>query len=98
MALSRGEAIYDGLTLRLLHKRGWIRRDGVATAAGHQAANAAAHDEALWALYRRLNPGSAALAQYHRILPVRAALPQDMVQELEDRFTREGGVVQSHKA
>ncbi|WP_353173015.1 metal ABC transporter permease [Paracandidimonas soli] len=98
LSLNRGEAIYDGLTLRLLRRRGWIRRDGVATPAGHLAANAAARDEALWALYRRLNPGSAALAQYHRILPVREALPQDTVQELESQFARETGFPQPHRA
>lgn len=89
LALVRGEPIYDGLTLRLLRRRGWIRRDGVATPAGMMAARAAAHDEALWSQYRRLNPGSAATTQYHRLMPIRQALPLDTVQELEASLSQQ---------
>lgn len=86
LALNRQEAIYDGLTLALLRRAGWIRRDGVATPAGLRAAREAAHDEALWAVLRRLHPGDAASLQYQRILPIRDVLPPDVVQELERRL------------
>lgn len=83
LALDRGEPIYDGRTLRVLRRCGWIRRDGTATASGHEAAQRAARDEKLWALHRRLNPGDAAGLQYHRILPIRQVVSADTLLELE---------------
>jgi len=89
LALARAEAIYDGFTLRVLRAGGWIRRDGVPTAKGRRAARDAAHDEALWALHRKLQPADVALQLYHRLLPIDAVLSPDALRELEGRLARE---------
>ena len=90
LALERGEAIYDGFTLRMLRSAGWIRRDGVPTDEGRRAAREAAHDEALWALHRRRQPGDAAFQLYHRLLPIREVLPPDVVRSLERQLEGDG--------
>jgi len=86
LALARGEAIYDGFTLRVLRSAGWIRRDGVPTQTGRRAAREAARDEALWALHRQRQPGDGAFRYYHRVMPIRAVLPPDVVRDLERQF------------
>lgn len=86
LALARGEAIYDGFTLRVLRLAGWIRRDGVPTETGRRAALDAARDEALWALHRQRQPGDAAFQLYHRVMPIREVLPPDAVRDLEGQL------------
>jgi manganese/zinc/iron transport system permease protein len=83
LALNRQETIHDGMTLRLLRRAGWIRRDGVATDAGIRAAREAAHDDALWRLHRNRYPGDSSALHYHRIVPIKQVLPADALQELE---------------
>ncbi len=83
LALERGEAIYDGFTLRMLQRAGWIRRDGVPTPAGLAAAHEAARDEALWALHRQRQPGDADALSCHRLVPIREVLSRDALQGLE---------------
>jgi len=83
LALNRQETIHDGMTLRLMRRAGWIRRDGVATDAGRRAAREAAHDEALWRVHRDRYPGDASSLHYHRIIPIAKVLPADALAELE---------------
>lgn len=86
LALYRGEPIYDGLTLKLLRKAAWIRRDGVATPAGVIAARRAAHDEQLWALLRKRHSSSKLAQQYHQLVPIQRILSTDALQELEQEL------------
>ncbi|MGI6247629.1 MAG: metal ABC transporter permease [Pseudochelatococcus sp.] len=87
LALARGEAIYDSLTLNILLKKGLIRRDGVATLKGKAAAAEAVRDEARWALYRRLYPEEAAGTTHQGITAIREVLPPDLVAELDQRLS-----------
>ncbi|NYT35439.1 metal ABC transporter permease [Allopusillimonas soli] len=86
LAIGRREPIYDGFTLRLLRRTGWIRKDGVPTQAGIDAANAAGYDEALWALHSQLHPGDAAALQRYHVLPISRVLPPDALRRLEQHF------------
>ena len=70
----------------MLRSAGWIRRDGVPTVAGRRAARDAAHEEALWALHRRRQPGDPAFLSQRRLLPIQDALSDDALQELEDEL------------
>ncbi len=83
LALFHGEPIYDGLTLRLMRRSGWIRRDAVPTPAGLHAARAAWHDETLWALHLSRHPEDAAALEHHRVQPISRVLPPDELVELE---------------
>ena len=83
LALYRGEPIYDGLTLKLLRKAAWIRRDGVATPAGAIAAQRAARDEQLWTLLRKRHSSNKLARQYHQLVPIRHVLSEDALHELE---------------
>lgn len=86
LALHRHEHIYDGMTLRLLRKAGWVRHDGMATPAGMLAAQAARRDEDLWTLYRRLYPCNAAALYQPRLQPLHQSLPPDELLELERQY------------
>lgn len=87
MALARSEPIYDAFTLKVLRRKGFIRLDGVATLEGRGAAAAAVHDEARWALYRRLHPEEAAGTTHQGVTPIKAVLPPDLVADLDQRLS-----------
>lgn len=92
LALNRQETIHDGMTLRLLRRAGWIRRDGVATDTGLRAARDAAYDDALWRLHRDRYPGDAATLHYHRIVPIAQVLPADALADLEAELAQRAAV------
>lgn len=89
LALARGEPIYDGLTLRVLRRAGLIRRDGVATVRGVEAAEAAVAEERLWVAYQRWYPAEAAAAMPERARSLKELLPPDMLEELTHRLARQ---------
>ncbi|GHC32151.1 metal ABC transporter permease [Aidingimonas halophila] len=86
LSLARDEAIYDDLTLKVLRRHGYIRRDGVATPPGRVAARDAEHEEHLWSLYRQLYPDEAAQLDHQGLDPIEESLPPDMVSSLENRL------------
>lgn len=86
LALAHGEPVRERRTLDLLRRRGLARPDGVPTTAGRSAAAAAARDEALWALYRRLYPAEAAAIPDQGLAPVADSLPPDVRADLEARL------------
>lgn len=83
LALARGEAIHDALTLKVLKRKGFIHADGVATPAGHGAVAEVMRDEARWSLYRRLYPDDAANGNLVGVMPITDVLPADIVAELD---------------
>ncbi|MEQ8394764.1 metal ABC transporter permease [Thalassobaculum sp.] len=83
LALARGEAIYDRLTLRILRRRGLIRRDGVATHEGSGAAGRARLDETRWATARRLRADDPVLERYDGLTPIDEVLTADQVAHLD---------------
>lgn len=89
LALARGEAIFDPTTLRILHRLGHIRRDGLATAQGRAAARDARHEERLWTHYRHAYPEEAAQLGARRLEPISRLLPPDLIDELERRLPPE---------
>ncbi|GHE21997.1 metal ABC transporter permease [Halomonas urumqiensis] len=86
LSLSRDEPIFDGLTLTLLKRAGYIRRDGVATAAGQAAARDAEHEERLWALYRERYPDDALHREHAGLTPIAQVLSPDAVMTLETQL------------
>ncbi len=88
LSLARGEPIYDGLTLRVLRRAGHIRADGVATLQGRAAAAAAQREEALWSLYRREHPQSAAVSPALELNPIAEVLPPETVAALDRALPR----------
>lgn len=88
LALARSEPIYDGLTLRVLRRAGHIRADGVATLQGRAAAAAAQREEALWSLYRREHPQSAAVSPALELNPIAEVLPPETVAALDRALPR----------
>ena len=88
LALARGEAVYDRLTLRLLLSRGWIRADGAMTDPGRAAAAAAALDEARWSLARRLLPEAGVAERYDGLTPISESLTPDQIAEIDRGLPR----------
>jgi manganese/zinc/iron transport system permease protein len=91
LAMAREEPIFDGLTLRLLQRRGYIRRDGVATPSGNAAARDAEHEERLWALYRRRYPDDALHQEHSGLEPIARVLPPDAIMALEAQLPPRAG-------
>ena len=88
LALARGEAIYDRLTLHLLRRGDLIRADGVATAVGREAAARAQLDEARWSTARRLSPDDPILDRYDGLTPIDRILTKDQIAHLDANLPR----------
>jgi manganese/zinc/iron transport system permease protein len=82
LAIAHREPIYDALTLRVLRRANWMRRDGVPTPAGIKTARAAVENEVLWKLYHDLMPVEASEMVNQRMYPVHEVLPPDTVADL----------------
>lgn len=83
LAMARGEAIYDRLTLRILRRRGLMRGDGVMTRAGRGAAGRAQLDETRWSTARRLRADDPVLERYDGLTPIDQVLTPDQVAHLD---------------
>ena len=86
LALARGEQIFDGLTLSVLRRRGYIRRDGVATLDGRAAAAKALRDEARWEMAARTGLHQPAMERYDGVTPIEMVLTQDQIADLDSRL------------
>ena len=91
LAILRGEAIYDGDTIKVLKAERYIRADGTPTRAGLEAAENAAREEALWTLYLRDNPDAAYRAARMRLDPIAERLTGSEIAELEKQFAAPSG-------
>jgi len=91
LAILRGEAIYDGDTIKVLKAERYIRADGTPTRAGLEAAENAAREEALWTLYLRDNPDAAYRAARMRLDPIAERLTGSEIAELEKQFVAPSG-------
>ncbi len=92
LALAQGQPIYEKLTLRLLRRAGWTRRDGVPTQAGRGRASRALLDETRWQLIRRDPSFEAAAAHYDGLTPIERVLTQDQIAEIDSRIPAPQGV------
>jgi len=88
LALARGEAIYDRMTLSTLRRAGYMRRDGVATLAGRSAAAKALKDEARWAEAMRGEADGPIVADYDGLTPIEDVLTPDQIADLDRRLAR----------
>lgn len=91
LALARREPIYDGFTLRILRQSGMIRPDGVATLRGKTASQKAAHDEAKWAMARRILPDDSAIERYDGLTPIEDMMTQDQIDEIDRVIAEQTG-------
>ncbi|MET4733631.1 manganese/zinc/iron transport system permease protein [Thalassospira sp. MBR-102] len=91
LALARREPIYDGFTLRILRQSGMIRPDGVATLRGKTASQKAAHDEARWAMARRILPDDSAIERYDGLTPIEDMMTQDQIDEIDRVIAEQTG-------
>ncbi|QJQ97079.1 metal ABC transporter permease [Halomonas sp. PA5] len=89
LSLARQEAIYDSLTLDILRRQGYIRRDHVPTSSGLAAAWDAQHEERLWALYRARYPDEAAQFDHQGLVAINDALPPDTVMLLKSQLKQQ---------
>ena len=92
LALAQGQPIYERLTIRLLRREGWARRDGVATETGRGRAARALLDEKRWQLIRRDPSFEAAAAYYDGLTPIEHVLTSDQLAEIDKRIPSPTGV------
>ncbi len=83
LAVAHEEPIFDGLTLKLMRRRGYLRRDGVPTSLGLAAARDAEHEERLWALFREHYPDDALHREHAGLVPIGQVLSADAIMALE---------------
>ena len=83
LALAQGQPIYERLTLRLLHRAGYVRPDGVATGEGTSAATKSLLDERRWQLLRSDVRFEAAAALYDGLRPIETVLTPDQITEID---------------
>ncbi|WP_173934903.1 metal ABC transporter permease [Chelativorans sp. Marseille-P2723] len=86
LALARGEAIFDPLTLTVLRREGLIRQDGVATQKGRAHAAKALRDEKRWALARQLYEDEAVGGGYDGLTPIETVLTRDELADIDHRL------------
>ncbi|WEX10148.1 metal ABC transporter permease [Chelativorans sp. AA-79] len=86
LALARGEAIFDRLTLSVLRREGFIRQDAVATGDGKAAAAKTLRDESRWAVARQLYEDEAVSARYDGLTPIESVLTRDEIAEIDRRI------------
>ncbi|MGH1349336.1 MAG: metal ABC transporter permease [Methyloligellaceae bacterium] len=92
LALAREERIYDRLTLSVLRRAGYIRRDGVATINGRGAAAKALRDEKRWELARRVNESETVMTSYDGLTPIENVLTPDEIADLDRQIGEPVGV------
>lgn len=86
LALGYGQPIRDTLTLRVLHRAGLIRPDGVPTGAGRAGAAMALRDVARWRMLARM-PGMEALAARHDgVNEIASVLTPDQIAAVDARL------------
>lgn len=90
LALAQGQPIYEGLTLRLMRRRGLIRADGVATELGRTQAGKALRDERRWQLLRSDPAYEEAAASYDGLTPLDDVLTPDQLGALDRELQPKG--------
>ncbi len=86
LAMARGEAIFDALTLRVLRNEGLIRPDGVATGEGRALAAKALRDEKRWEKVREIYRDDAISGRYDGLTPIEAVLTRDEIEDIDRRI------------
>lgn len=87
LALAQGQPIYERYTIRLLHRAGLSRPDGVATDAGRARAAKALLDEKRWEILRAMPDQEAAAALYDGIRPIDTVVTRDQLTEIDTHLT-----------
>ncbi len=90
LALAQGQPIYEGLTLRLMRRRGLIRADGVATELGQAQAARALREERRWQLLRSDPAYEEAAASYDGLTPLEDVLTPDQLSALDRELQPKG--------
>lgn len=83
LALAQGQPVYERYTVRLLHREGLSRPDGVATETGRARAAKALLDETRWAVLRAMPDQEATAALYDGIRPIETVVTRDQLAEID---------------
>lgn len=88
LALAQGQPIYEPLTIRLLHRHGLARADGVATEDGLARAARAHRDEKRWEIARATPAYELAAARYDGLTRIEDVLTPDQIADIDARIGR----------
>ena len=83
LEIAREEPIFDRLTLAVLRRAGFIRRDGVPTEAGRAQAAKALRDERRWDIVRKVHKDDAIASQYDGLTSIETVLTRDEIAEID---------------
>ncbi|MFM1814281.1 MAG: hypothetical protein RI990_1180 [Planctomycetota bacterium] len=86
LAIAHNEPVFDGLTLAVLRRNGFIRPDGVATEAGRAQAAKALRDEKRWEIVRQTHVDEAVVGRYDGLTPIEDVLTSDEIAEIDSRI------------
>ncbi|OAN73318.1 zinc ABC transporter permease, partial [Jannaschia sp. EhC01] len=88
LALSRAEPIHDPLTVKILHREGLMRADGVATDAGHAAGAKISRDERRWSIARKQHYDTALTGRYDGLTPIEDVFTADEIAHFDAALPR----------
>jgi manganese/zinc/iron transport system permease protein len=86
LSLAHGEPIHDPMTLAVLRRDGFIRKDRVATDEGRAQAARVLRDERRWAIARRVHQDEAVSGRYDGLAPIETVLTRDEIADIDRRI------------
>lgn len=89
LAMARSEAIYDALTCKILIKRGYMRKDGLATERGLHTARKAVLDEQRLAIARKILVSTEQASALNNLKPIESILTKDTIALIDQQLRKE---------
>lgn len=86
LSLAHGETILDPLTLTVLRRAGFIRRDGAPTETGLEQAAKVLRDEKRWEFARQIHHDEAVASHYDGLTPIETVLTEDEIAAIDHRI------------
>lgn len=86
LSLAHGETIFDALTLTVLRRSGFIRRDGAPTETGLEQAAKVLRDERRWQVARQIHHDEAIASRYDGLTAIETVLTEDEIADIDLRI------------
>lgn len=86
LSLAHGETILDPLTLTVLRRAGFLRKDGVPTEIGRAQAVKVLRDEKRWEIARQIHHDEVVSSRYDGLTPIETVLTEDEIVEIDSRI------------
>ncbi len=93
LALGHNEKIYDGLTLKILSREGYLRKDGMATPLGQSAAGKALLEEKRWQIFRQMSVHNSNVKGFDELEDIANFLTSDELNQIDIIIDKQNRVI-----